>query len=72
MKRLIQIGDVECKKRLIDVLIALIEPMRLRRVQFEKDIHYVKSVLQAGSAKANEIANTTLILAKEAMRQRYY
>ncbi len=66
------IGDVECKRRLIDVLVALIEPMRQRRLQYEKDIHYVKSVLKQGTAKANEIASATLLLAKEAMRQRYY
>jgi tryptophanyl-tRNA synthetase len=66
------IGDVECKKRLIEVLVALIEPMRQRRLQYEKDIHYVKSVLKEGTAKANEVANATLILAKEAMKQRYY
>jgi tryptophanyl-tRNA synthetase len=66
------IGDVECKKRLIDVLVALIEPMRLRRLAFAKDLHYVKTVLQQGTEKANTVANETLILAKEAMHQRYF
>lgn len=66
------IGDVECKRQLIDVLVALIEPMRLRRVQLEQDLHYVKKVLQEGTEKANATANTTLRLAKEAMHQRYF
>ncbi|MBX3708176.1 MAG: tryptophan--tRNA ligase [Gammaproteobacteria bacterium] len=66
------IGDVECKRQLIDVLVSTIEPIRQRRIQFEKDIHYVQSLLKEGTAKANETANTTLILAKEAMRQRYF
>src|SRR3990167_8652362 len=66
------IGDVECKKKLIDVLVAIIGPMRERRLQYEKDLHYVKTLLQEGTAKANETANATLILAKEAMRQRYF
>lgn len=66
------IGDVECKKRLIDVLVALIEPMRARRLQYESDIHYVKNMLREGTEKANEVANKTLLLAKEAMRQRYF
>lgn len=66
------IGDVECKRMLIDVLVALIEPMRQRRLQYEADLHYVATVLREGSAKANEVANKTLILAKEAMRQRYF
>jgi tryptophanyl-tRNA synthetase len=66
------IGDVECKRQLIDVLVALIEPMRLRRVQLEQDLHYVKKVLQEGTEKANATANVTLKLAKEAMHQRYF
>lgn len=66
------IGDVECKKKLIDVLVALIEPMRQRRLQFEKDLHYVKTVLKEGTEKANQVAEETVRLAKEAMHQRYY
>lgn len=67
-----EIGDVECKRRLIDVLVELIEPMRQRRLQYEQDLHYVQSVLREGTQKANEVANATLLLAKEAMRQRYF
>src|SRR3990167_771202 len=66
------IGDVECKKRLIEVLVQLIEPMRTRRLQYEKDMPYVLSVLKAGTEKANHIADETLRLAKEAMQQRYF
>ncbi len=32
-----QIGDVDCKRKLIEVLVAIIDPIRLRRVEFEKD-----------------------------------
>jgi tryptophanyl-tRNA synthetase len=66
------IGDVECKQKLVDVLVALIEPMRQRRLQYEKDIAYVQAVLREGTAKANAIASQTLMLAKEAMKQRYF
>ncbi len=66
------IGDVECKKRLIDVLVAIIDPIRIRRLQYEKELHYVQSVLREGTANANKIANQTLRLAKEAMKQRYF
>jgi tryptophanyl-tRNA synthetase len=66
------IGDVECKRCLIDVLVALIEPMRQRRLQYEQDVHYVKEVLKAGTEKASVVANKTLLLAKEAMHQRYF
>ncbi|OGT60210.1 MAG: tryptophan--tRNA ligase [Gammaproteobacteria bacterium RIFCSPHIGHO2_12_FULL_43_28] len=66
------IGDVECKRKLVDVLVALIEPMRARRSQYEKDLHQVKTLLREGTANANELANQTLLLAKEAMHQRYF
>ncbi len=66
------IGDVECKKSLIDALVAFIDPIRRRRLELEKDLHYVQTVLREGTARANEVANTTLLLAKEAMRQRYF
>jgi len=66
------IGDVECKRKLIDVLVALIEPMRTKRVQYEKDMAYVADILRQGTAKANVIANETLKLAKEKMQQVYF
>lgn len=66
------IGDVECKKVLIDILVALIEPMRKRRLQYEADLSYVKTVLRQGSEKANIVANETLRLAKDAMQQIYF
>jgi len=66
------IGDVECKRQLIDVLVALIEPIRLRRLQYEKDMTYIESILRQGTERANEVANSTLHLAKIAMQQCYY
>ncbi|HEU5281351.1 MAG TPA: tryptophan--tRNA ligase [Gammaproteobacteria bacterium] len=66
------IGDVECKRQLIDVLVALIEPMRQRRLQYEQDLSYVKTVLREGAAKANAVADDTLRLAKEKMKQIYF
>jgi len=70
--RMGQIGDVECKKRLIDLLIQFIEPIRLKRKIIEKDLTYVKNVLKEGSEKANIIAEKTLTLAKTAMKQIYF
>lgn len=66
------IGDVECKKRLIDVLVNLIEPIRKRREVFEKDPGQVLAMLQEGTAKANVVANETVALAKIAMQQNYF
>lgn len=67
-----EIGDVECKRELIDVLVAIIEPMRVRRLLLEKDLHFVSKVLKEGCERANKTANETLVLAKEAMHQRYF
>lgn len=66
------IGDVACKRRLIEVLVALIEPMRLKRVMYEQEMDFVRGILKDGSAKANILAHETLLLAKEAMKQRYF
>lgn len=66
-----QIGDVECKKRLVDVLVNLIEPIRQRRLLLEKDPGYILQVLQKGAERANSVANITLQLAKEALRQSF-
>jgi tryptophanyl-tRNA synthetase len=66
------IGDVECKKRLIDVLVSFIEPIRQRRLVFEKDPAQVLAILREGTAKANVIADETLQLAKQAMKQNFF
>jgi tryptophanyl-tRNA synthetase len=66
------IGDVECKRRLIDVLVSVIEPMRQRRVLIEQDLSFVQQVLKEGAGKANAVAEKTLQLAKAAMKQVYF
>lgn len=65
------IGDVECKKQLVDVLVALTEPMRQRRAVFESDPAQIIQILREGNAKANAVANETLQLVKAAMKQQY-
>ncbi len=67
-----RIGDVDAKKKLIDVLVALIEPIRQRRLVYEKDPAQVLAILKAGTDKANAVAEQTLKLAKEAMKQQYF
>jgi tryptophanyl-tRNA synthetase len=67
-----KIGDVECKKRLIEVLVNLIEPIRKRRMVYEQDPAQVIEILKEGTEKANQVANQTLVLAKAAMKQNYF
>ncbi|MES2218176.1 MAG: tryptophan--tRNA ligase [Pseudomonadota bacterium] len=66
-----QIGDVECKKRLIDILVELIGPIQKRRDEFASDPGEVLKILKKGSEKANVVAEETLRLAKIAMQQNY-
>ena len=67
-----QIGDVECKKNLIDVLVNLTEPFRERRTQYENNMDYVMEILKRGTEKANETAERTLLEVKEAMQLNYF
>lgn len=63
------IGDVDCKKRLAEVLIELLKPMQVRYQELAKNPDYVLQVLRNGAEKANKIANETLKLVKEKTRQ---
>jgi tryptophanyl-tRNA synthetase len=67
-----KVGDVVIKRKLVEVLNALIEPIRSRRKQFEQRPDDVLDVLRQGTKRANEIAEETLALAKKAMRQDYF
>lgn len=67
-----KVGDVECKKRLIDVLVNLIEPIRKRRMVYEKDPGQVLTILRAGTEKARAVAEETCHLAKGLMKQNYF
>ncbi len=67
-----QIGDVACKKKLVDSIVALTEPMRQRRMEYEKDLSYLFSVLANGTRRANELAETTLEDVKRCMKLKYF
>ena len=65
------IGDVACKKKLVDVLVSLIDPIRQRRISLQKDPGHVLRVLQEGTRRARAVADETLQLAKQYLRQDY-
>jgi len=67
-----KVGDVAIKRKLVEVLNALIEPIRNRRAQYEARPDDVIDVLRVGTAKANAVAEETLSLAKKAMRQDFF
>ena len=66
------VGDVACKKRLIEVLVDLVEPIRQRRLAYEKDVGAVLGILREGTARANQVAEETLLLAKQKIQQDFW
>lgn len=66
------VGDVVIKRRLIELLNELIEPIRTRRKYFEQHPEEVMDALRMGTQKANEAAEITLGLAKKAMNQDFF
>ena len=67
-----KVGDVAVKRKLVEVLNTLIDPIRTRRKHYEQRPDEVIDVLRAGTTKANALAEETLHLAKKAMRQDYF
>jgi tryptophanyl-tRNA synthetase len=67
-----KIGDVAVKRKLVEVLNALIEPIRTRRKHYEDRPDDVIDALRKGTRDANLIAEETLALAKKAMKQDYF
>ena len=66
------IGDVPIKRKLVEVLNGLLEPIRARRKQYEARSDDVLDVLRAGTVKANAVAEETLAMAKRTMKQDYF
>lgn len=65
-----EVGDVDVKKKLVEVLNDFLEPIRTRRAFIsEAD---VMEALRQGTARANVVAEETLTLAKAAMKQDYF
>lgn len=54
------VADSLVKRRLANALIDLIEPIRRRREELQKDPAYLEEVLKEGTARARNIAGTTL------------
>ncbi|MGB9839587.1 tryptophan--tRNA ligase [Thermovenabulum sp.] len=63
-----KIGCVECKKKLSDLLVKYMEPIRERRISLEKNPDLVNDILNTGAKKAREVASKTLEEVREAMK----
>ena len=66
------LGDVKVKKFLNNILQEELEPIRLKRKEFEKDIPEVYRILKEGSEVARNIAAQTLSEVKSAMGINYF
>lgn len=66
------LGDVKVKKFLNNVIQSELEPIRKRRLEFQKDIPYVYEVLKKGSEAAKEVAAQTLSEVKSSMKINYF
>lgn len=66
------LGDVKVKKYLNEILQAELEPIRNRRLEFEKDIDAVYKMLKGGSDKARAVAANTLKEVRNAIGIEYF
>ena len=62
----------KCKKFLNQVLNQFLEPMRLRRAEFEKDIPEIYNILKKGTEQAREVGAQTMDEVRKAMRIDYF
>ena len=67
-----KVGDVFIKRQLVEILNALIDPIRSRRKQYESRPDDVLDALRIGTRRANVLAEETLAMAKRAMKQDYF
>ncbi len=66
------LGDMKVKKLLNQVMQEVLEPIRQRRREYEKDIPEIYNILRRGSEKAREVAAQTLSEVRSAMRINYF
>jgi tryptophanyl-tRNA synthetase len=66
------IGDGHIKVEVAEAISALLEPMQERRARYEGDDDAIRDILRAGCTRANETAEETLAMAKEAASLRFF
>lgn len=66
------LGDMKCKKFLNAIINDMLEPMRRRRHEFQRDIPEIYNMLRKGTEKARETAAQTMDEVRRAMRINYF
>lgn len=67
-----QVGDIEVKKYLIEVLNNFLDPIRKKRAEYEKQPELIDKILKKGTEKARTEARKTLEEVKKAMKLNYF
>ena len=66
------IGDMKCKKMLMQVINRMLDPIRERRREYEQDIPEIFNILRRGSDAARVAAAQTMDEVRNAMRINYF
>jgi tryptophanyl-tRNA synthetase len=66
------LGDSVVKKRLNDVLQAVLDPIRTKRMEYAKDPESVMQILSAGTEFTRLVAAKTMHEVRQAMRIDYF
>jgi len=66
------IGCLECKKPVVDAVVAELEPIQAEARQYEKDPDIVRSIIAAGCDVARESARDTIQDVRQAMGLNYH
>jgi len=61
------IGCIECKSWVADALVNILNPMQERRKKYEENPRLAWDILEAGSARARQVAGATMTEVREAM-----
>lgn len=67
-----QIGDIEVKKYLVKVLNNFLDPIKIKRLEYEEQPELIEKILKKGTEKARIEAQKTLVEVKKAMRIDYF
>ena len=67
-----RVGDIEVKKYLAEVLNKLLEPIRQKRAEYEKQPELVERILKEGTKRVRLEAQKTLHEVKRAMKLNYF
>jgi len=67
-----EIGCIDCKKPVIEAVLAELEPIQARARELASDPTLVRNIITRGNAHAREVAEETMVEVREAMGLEYH